>query len=106
LANLFKHGKVASDSHIGLAMHASSGRIDAASDILAAARAAQRNATSLRDEISKRRSEGAMLAAKLAEFEATLNKILDRQRDLEERQDKVEQQAATMLSALLMVQKI
>ena len=73
------------------------------SDILAAARAAQRNeTTSLREEVSKRRAEVSLarLAANLAEFEATLNKILDRQRDLEERH---EQQIA---AALLMVSTI
>jgi hypothetical protein len=38
--------------------------------------------------------------------QATVNKLLERQRALEERQDKVEQQAATALSALLMVHTI
>ena len=47
-----------------------------------------------RDEASE-----AMLAEALAEFEATLNKILDRQRDLEERQRTLEQQTAAALSS-------
>jgi len=47
-----------------------------------------------------------MLAKALAEYEATLNKILDRQRAIDESQSKFELEPAATLSALLMVRTI
>jgi hypothetical protein len=78
------------------------GTIDLTSlDILAAARMAQHAKLKNRDDTAP-----LSFADALARLDATVNKLLDRQRALEERQDKVEREAATALSALLMVHTI
>jgi hypothetical protein len=78
--------------------------IDPASrDILAAARAASRK---LRDGKRNEVNE-AQLAAALAEFEATVLRILDRQRALEERQRILEQRppSTSAIAPLLRAQQ-
>jgi hypothetical protein len=84
-------------------MYTSVGTTDPASfDILAAARTAQAAKARGRGGNKRQEVDETMLADAIADFEATIAKILDRQRAIEERQAKLELETAATLSALLM----